>query len=108
MEDIQIGRDLWSAPVDCSQQVDQSTPVLPADAKRVRIVFSGDGVNGFMVWPNPFAGSSTFGVAITATNPVLTLRVEDWGPLIQQAWFAARTGASNRLFAAVSTLERVK
>lgn len=106
MEDIKLGREL--APQATFFNTTQATWVrcLDADGHRTRIIFSGDGSNSYFMFPGNPGVAITTGFLVTNANPVLELRIEDWGRLIESPWFVFTQALNGTLTIMTASLMR--
>lgn len=106
MEDIKLGRALNSEVRQINVTNAAAILVAQPDQDRTRIMISSDGANGIAVCPNQALAGIGVGFVLSAGTPFQVFRVEDWGSLIWQGWYARSLGANVTIAVGTSTLEK--
>jgi len=88
MEDVRLGRKMNSAVKSVTINAGSPTTIVGFNSKRVALHFSNGVTNQSFLGPISNPPTIGSGVNVTATAGFITLRIEDWGPLIQSAWQA--------------------
>jgi len=106
MEDIKIGRNL--ATEVRGFEVAFSGVVAQRNPKRVAITFAMTSENGtefYSIVPQSASSPLTIGIQLNIHNPTITLRIEDFGSIIKDAWVASPITLNERLTVFDATLE---
>ena len=106
LEDIRLGRQLGTQASIVSVVTGAARDLVPPDVWRTRLTFSSDGTGTLHLGCEGITPAAGQGFTLTPTNPVITIRVEEWGKLVQGRWQAFAAAGTILVAVAQSTLEK--
>lgn len=86
MEDIRLGRRLQTRIRDAIYSLGQTLPLVGQDVKRTRLIIQNNGSGTAIIAPVGMVTSTAGGIYIWSNGLPTILRVEDYGPILFNAW----------------------
>lgn len=107
-EDIEIGRDLASAPYVKTAPNNAPALVAEADVSRTRITFAVFGAVAAGILPRGTESQILAAFSVSGLVEPLVFTVEEYGKIVQDAWYAFGTAADVPVLITTSSLRLKK
>lgn len=106
MEDIRIGRDGGGTSRIVNLSSSTAGQICSADPKRVTLIVSGAENADIYIGPLGFPLSPGSGFKIPQQANPFVMRIEEWGSILREPWFAVQDVSTISLAVAEVTLEK--